>query len=138
MFHPFALTISSNESSESFAYIFEAVRAHNAEWQPEILLADGSEAITRGFQQVFGDPVLRLMCNFHAVKNVEKCLKDDSNLRTDLNALQVAKDRATFQIASTLFLKKWRTRKPKFVEYLEDQWISKNTNWYEGIAPGKP
>ena len=43
-----------------------------------------------------------------------------------------------FETASTLFLKKWSTINPDFVKYFHDQWISKNMNWYESAAPGKP
>ena len=78
------------------------------------------------------------MCYFHVVKNVEKYLKGNSKLKADLDALQVAKDQATFQVAAALFLKNWQTVNPEFAKYFEDQWISKNANWFEGATPGKP
>lgn len=40
-----------------------------------ILLGDGSEAITLGFERVFGKPVVRLYCYFHILHNAEKYLK---------------------------------------------------------------
>ena len=139
VFHPFAHAVCKDESSDDFAFVFRAVRAFNVEWTPSILLADGSEAITRVFTDVFGAPRVRLMCFFHVVHNIEKYMKPlkskvSGQIRCDLRALQTAKDEITFTIASRLFLQKCKKEYPDFFKYFEEQWLSKNAEWYEGAA----
>lgn len=112
VFHPFAVAVSKSESSEDLAFVFNAVRSFNLEWQPTILLADACEAITKGFEQVFGVPETRLMCFFHVLKNLEKFLKLLTKggmcvkLKDDIHALQTAQDDVTFSKGCELFLKK--------------------------------
>ena len=71
------------------------------EWQPSLLLADGSEAITKGYSAVFGPPTTRLMCYFHVLHNIEKYLKPlptevSKKIKADLTVLQSSQNESTF------------------------------------------
>ncbi|GBN13390.1 hypothetical protein AVEN_13845-1 [Araneus ventricosus] len=79
-FHPFAIAVCSNETESDFAFIFNCVKdscykINETEWNPKLLLADASSAITNGFKAVFGFPFRRLMCYFHVVKNIDGKLR---------------------------------------------------------------
>lgn len=146
-FHPFALAICNGETAEDFAFIFCTLHTFNPEWKPVILLADGAEAITRGFEEVFGPPQVRLMCYFHVLKNVEKYLKvirgsTSVALKHDITTLQACQDETSFQKAAVLFFKKWgASEDPQvadFMDYFRAQWVDKNNAWFEGAALGQP
>ena len=40
--------------------------------------------------------------------------------------------------ALQLFLIKWRAVNPEFVQYSKNQWVKKNSKWYEGTAVQLP
>lgn len=71
------------------------------------------------------------MCYFHVTQNVEKFLRPLANqvtinrIKTDIQALQNAQDRETFDLASALFLEKWRQDQPAFTAYFEKEWLQK-------------
>ncbi|KAK7601130.1 hypothetical protein V9T40_008571 [Parthenolecanium corni] len=148
VFHPIAMAVCKGETANDFAFIFKALHNYNLEWQPSILLADCSEAITNGFKQVFGEPRVRIMCFFHVLKNIEKYFKvitkkkTCTQLKDDIQSLQGCKDEQTFQKAAELFLGKWATTNDRhvkdFVDYFNEQWLSKNSKWFEGAAVGYP
>ena len=57
-FHPFGLSVCINETQEDFAFIFKSLKSAvlyiNAfDYQPTILIADASPAITHGFLEAF-------------------------------------------------------------------------------------
>ena len=52
-FHPYAVAVCKGEGTDDFSFIFESLRSHHLVWHPEVLLADGSDAITAGFRAVF-------------------------------------------------------------------------------------
>jgi hypothetical protein len=146
-FHPFAVAVCNNESASDFAFIFDALRTYDLDWHPDVLLADASQAITAGYTQVFGAPVLRIMCYFHVLKNLETYLKPlpryhQTNLKSDIRSLQVCWNADVFKKASSLFVKKWAKEKdPRvkdFITYFTEQWLSKNCSWYEGFAVDYP
>lgn len=149
VFHPFAVAVTKGETAEDFAFVFRAVHEADLQWNPTILLADGSEAITNGFQAVFSHPFTRLMCFFHVRKQVDMYLrpltKDQlgPRLKGDIYALQTCASTEHFEKASQLFLKKWRMTKTDdrirdFIDYFEKEWFLTLPNWYEGAAPGFP
>lgn len=147
-FHPYAAAVTKGETAQDFEFLFRALHEVNLEWAPSILLADGSEAITNGFHAVFGPPDVRLMCNFHVIKNVEPYLKSltkngiAGHLKEDIYTLQICPDETTFTSAFAMFLEKWQKKKHSrvnnFLEYFEKEWFQKYPNWYEGAAPGHP
>lgn len=148
VFHPFAVAVTKGETGRDFEFIFSAVSKAVPEWKPSILLADGSDAITKGFTTVFGVPNIRLMCYFHVKKDVDKDLHSvsDVNLRkllkVDIDLLQSCQHENQFVQASKLFLKKWRKNSSKqvqdFITHFEQEWLIKYPNWYEGAAVGLP
>ena len=143
-FHPFALAICHDETSDDFAFIFDALYQFNTQWRPTILLADSAEAITNGFVQVFGHSEVRINCFYHVCKNIEKYVKvitkggKNADVVGDLLALQSAKDDDTFPAASRIFIKKYRAVSCEFADYFESQCLQKNSQWYEGAAIGLP
>ena len=82
------------------------------------------------------------MCFFHVRKNIEKYVKlitregRNKDFLGDLLRLQSSTDDATFIKASELFLKKWNDVSTAFAEYFEEQWVAKNSKWYEGAGVG--
>ena len=74
-FHPFAFALCNAESKADFAFMFWSLENFNERWKPRLLLADGAEAITAGFVDVFGVPQVRLQCYYHVLHNLEKFLK---------------------------------------------------------------
>ena len=75
VFHPFALAVLKGETDEDYAFVFKALLEWDSEWKPDMLLADGADAITSAFVKVLGDPLVRIMCYFHMLQNCEKYLK---------------------------------------------------------------
>lgn len=148
VFHPFAIAVCKSETTDDFGFIFTALHDLDVEWKPTVLLADGSDAITAGFQLVFGEPLIRLMCFFHVLKNIEKYLKvltkgkRHGDLKDDIHALQLCQSDLAFEKASQLFMKKWTSTKDakvtEFAVYFEEQWLKKYSKWYEGAAVGFP
>lgn len=147
VFHPFVLSVTKGESANDFEFVFRALHEAQLEWSPSFLLADGSDAITAGFIAVFGPPTIRIQCFFHVLKNIEPFLKslskeDCVSFKRDLTTLQSSQDADTFQKASQLFIKKWKTsRNPRVLDllnYVEKQWLIKNECWFEGAAVGYP
>lgn len=147
-FHPYALAVVKSESIEDYSFIFRAIQEYVSNWQPTVLLADGSDAITSAFSLVFEVPFIRLMCYFHVVQNNEKFLKVltkdgiSAQLKMDISVLQHCVDEATFTKATELFLNKWKAHKnprvKEFIHHFKDQWILKYPNWYEGAAKNYP
>jgi len=62
VFHPFLLAVTKGESTKDLEFIFRALHNFVPEWSPNILLADGADAITQAFTLVFGEPKVRLIC----------------------------------------------------------------------------
>jgi hypothetical protein len=145
-FHPFVLAILKGETEDDYAFAFEAIRQWDANWKPDMLLADGSDAITAAYMKVFGVPVVRIMCYFHVRHNCEKYLKTlgkkRDDLLADIEALQHCESTLTFEKASLLFCKKWKRhpdqRVKDFIHYFHEQWLIKYPCWYEGAARGLP
>jgi hypothetical protein len=57
-FHPFGIAMCCSEKDEACKFIFNAVKEsvyeiYKVNYQPTILVADASDAITNGFKEVF-------------------------------------------------------------------------------------
>lgn len=116
VFHPCGLGVCANETASDYQFIFQSLKKYNSNWNPSILLADGSAAITKGFTDVFGAPKTRLMCFFHVLQSSEKrlkCLKEKDNIKSDINALQISKIEEVFKIGAELFIKNGKVMKMK-------------------------
>jgi hypothetical protein len=117
-------------------------------YSPKILIADGAEAITNGFIQIFQECLIRIMCWAHVVRAIDKRLnisgiKDyKDNILIDIYALQLSFSPVYFKYASGLFLQKWRQKNSdhinEFLIYFETEWLNTNSGWYEGICDKTP
>ena len=115
----------------------------NLEWRSSVLLADGCDAITKGYIQVFGEPRVRLMCYFHVLHNLEKYFnvlpKQLRELKKDIGDLQTCPTQETFQKTTEWFFKKWNEPEvAALTTYFKNQWVKKNSLWFEGAAVGYP
>ena len=116
VFHPFGIGVCDGEAAEDFEFIFKSIKTavfsvFKIHMEPKILQADASDAITRGFELVFGKQC-RLMCWFHVIKKIEEksrsLKKEDSDkIRNDLNFLQLCPSPEAFDRASELFKIEW-------------------------------
>ena len=115
--------------------------------KPTVLIADGSDAITNGFKNVFGSEFIRLLCYFHLTKNVKNKLKgleakQQTEIVNDISDLQLSPSKEVFDRASILFLEKWNSKSDplitSFMEYFKLEWFVRHRLWYEGASPGNP
>jgi len=80
VFHPFGISICTNEKEHDFQFMFESLQVGlEMTSQPKLpnsiaLVADAADAITNCFKTVFSSDsdFKRLMCWFHIKKAVEK------------------------------------------------------------------
>jgi len=156
VFHCTSLSICSGETSHDYAFVFRCVKSMIDKlffggvptYSPKILIADGAEAITNGFIQIFQECLIRIMCWAHVVRAIDKRLnisgikdyKDD--ILIDIYALQLSFSPVYFKYASGLFLQKWRQKNSdhinEFLIYFETEWLNTNSGWYEGICDKTP
>jgi hypothetical protein len=71
-FHPFCLSVCTNEDNEDFTFIFNTLKVSiqvlfNIIYNPTILMADAAASITIAFTSVFGSNFTRLMCYCHVM-----------------------------------------------------------------------
>jgi len=78
-FHPFSVSVCTNETHEDYEFIFKSLieildKLYQYEYKPNVLIADGAEAITNGFKQAFEYESIndfhRVMCWAHVHRNV--------------------------------------------------------------------
>lgn len=146
-FHPVGMAVTASESNMDYAYIFnslkKAVQLISPSYSPTILIADSAVAITNGFTDAFGEPEKRINCWAHVdakcrlrLGGTDKETRD--SIMHDINLLQRSPCSDVFELASTLFIKKWKSSSrpnvQSFVDYFSKQWIEENDGWYEGKA----
>ncbi|CAF4368506.1 unnamed protein product [Rotaria sp. Silwood2] len=148
-FHPFGFAVCSNEKQNDFEFIFNCLRGGllnlnlQMNEQELILIADGAEAISNAFLKVFGTDHNVVMCWFHMRENVEKnlYLVEDKALHgdimNDIETLQLSTNKNVFDIATRLFLKKWKNEE-KFIQYFSNEWLNSKNGWFEGLATHVP
>ncbi|CAK9294195.1 unnamed protein product [Gordionus sp. m RMFG-2023] len=152
-FHPFGIAITIQETKDDFAFVFKSIKltchkVYSHDYHPAVLIADGSDAITNGFLELFDKIDKRITCFTHVKKMVDsrlKSIKDSvitSEIINDIHFLQTTKSPRVFEKAFYLFKQKWTSKNSAaisdFIEYFEGEWISKNNGWYEGYAIGYP
>ncbi|CAF4537726.1 unnamed protein product [Didymodactylos carnosus] len=114
--------------------------------KPEALVCDAAPAIKNGFTKVFGNSFYQIMCWSHMKRKVENrvCHVDDTNiakeLLEDIEILQLCNSSSLFELAITLFMKKWKYKNKEknqsvldFLQYFDDEWLQSNPGWYEGV-----
>lgn len=141
-FHMICASISTNETSDDWAFIFTAVaiagkKHHNIDVRPTHIMTDAAMAIKNGFLASF--PYVEgtdydLMCGFHMKKSlITATYLDKENkvgIKNDINIMEQCPNKQTFQHVLNLFISKWKPREPGFVEYFIKEWVNKNPHWY--------
>jgi hypothetical protein len=147
-FHPIGLAVCTEEKQNDFEFIFKAVHDglfgldNSNAYQPEVLIADGSDAIRNAFISIFGSNQM-VMCWAHVRRAVDKklCLINDKNERhevmSDIEQLQICNSTNSFQLASELFLKK-HEKHEDFINYFKSEWLTAHSGWYEGYSEYTP
>lgn len=146
-FHPIAFACSTNETTDDYAFVFDAVKkkikeCFSANFAPSMLISDAADAIRNGFYRIFPDATVDIMCFAHVLRNIEKRKFNSKNNKKliidDIKKLQHAPDKTTFSFMSTLFCEKWAPVEQEFVAYFKAQWLGVHCNWYEGAAMYAP
>lgn len=146
-FHPLAYGCCSHEKTNDYKFIFEsiknAIKMHlDEDFEPEILIADGADAIRNAFYDSFDTAALDIMCYAHVVRNCKKrpfTSKINKGLiMDDIHKMQLAPNHATFSMMANLFCAKWKELEPDFVSYFEKEWLGPHYNWFEGAANYTP
>lgn len=145
-FHIICISVSTGETCSDFKWIFKSLQEkylsfYGTEFSPNILISDAAASISKAFQNVFKDDELTCVtCWFHVLKNIEKNLrilvKDKKHklmILEDIHSLQLSKSKDIFEKASYLFIEKWTEDAGDFCLYFKDQWLLKNSNWFEGV-----
>jgi len=114
--------------------------------KPEALVSDAADAIKNGFRNVFGDSFNHIMCWSHMNWKIESHtshVNDKEKAKEmlhDIEILQLSNSTSLFELGSTLFMKKWKLNNKEknqstsdFLQYCDDEWLSSNSGWYEGI-----
>lgn len=142
-FYPLVYACCSHERSFDFEFVFDcvkdAIKIHFAEdFEPEVLIADGADAIRNAYYDCFDTAKLDVMCFAHVLRNCHKrpfVSKNNKNLiLDDIRKMQLAANPATFKMMSDLFLQKWTPFEPDFAQYFKKEWLGAHSNWFEGAA----
>lgn len=146
-FHPLAYACCSHEKTHDYNFIFEsiknAIKTHlDKDFEPEKLIADGADSIRNAFYASFETAELDIMCYAHVVRNCNKrpfASKINKGLiMDDIHKMQLAPNRAAFNMMTSLFCAKWKQLEPDFVTYFEKEWLASHCNWFEGAAKYTP
>ncbi|CAF4632468.1 unnamed protein product [Rotaria sp. Silwood2] len=150
-FHPFGLAICSNEKTNDFAFIFKSIqigmqKINKDLLKPKALISDAANAIKNGFKKVFDNSYDHIMCWAHMKRKINNrvCQINDKHIAKemieDIEMLQLSNSTPVFQLASTLFMKKWKMNNKQnnqaildFLNYFDNEWLQLNCGWYEGI-----
>lgn len=141
-FHMICASISTNETSDDWAFIFTAVaiagkKHHNIDVRPTHIMTDAAMAIKNGFLASF--PYVEgtdydLMCGFHMKKSLITATyldkENEVGIKNDINIMEQCPNKQTFQHVLNLFISKRKPREPGFVEYFIKEWVNKNPHWY--------
>ena len=124
-FHPISRSICSNKTATDFEFIFVSIRKvvnalFSQNYKSSILMADRADAITNGFLLAFDydsvDYCVRLMCWAHVFCAVDKKTESideplRTNIRDDIDSLQIMPSPELFAMANKLFVVKWSSEK---------------------------
>lgn len=148
-FHPLCIAITTYEKADDYRFVFYCLKIAvenelGLTFQPKILIADASEAITNGFSSIFNYEFTRVYCWAHVVRNIIKKMKElkineeiRNEIMKDIHILQQSHNISNFKAASILFANKWGKYK-NFIDYFMKYWVNSNFGWTAGTAPGYP
>lgn len=137
-FHPLVYACVSHERAIDYECLFKivknAIKSHiNKDFEPEILIADGADAIRNAYYEEFLTAILDVMCFAHVIRNCRKrpfTSKSNKSLALeDIRMIQLAPNLSTFQMMTKLFCKKWENIECDFVAYFEKEWLGAHCNW---------
>ena len=139
-FHPFGISVSKTEQSRDYEFLFRSLqdglkKLDLPPLEPIALMADGADAITNGFNLVFGKEYKRGMCWAHCRRANEKYLKQHTRkneILEDLDKLQTSQSTNIFNLASQLFMNKYADEE-EYVNYFKSEWITAHSGWYAGF-----
>lgn len=145
-FHPFGLSLVTNETWESYFFIFSSLVKFCNTFSPKVLIADSDQSITKGFEECFGsNEYIRVHCWFHTMKAIRDKLKSlpkeiGFEIEDDLNIIQLSTCAEEFYNAIHCFVKKWENQKfaSNFIKYFNLEHFQQRSEWYEGAAIGFP
>lgn len=148
-FHPICLFVTSNENEtkEDYKLIFGCLRqkilfCFRKKFDPKYLVNDASDSIQKAFKETFAKGKTRICWGF-ARKVIKSCAsmivdeKIQKEIADDLDMLHTITKRGAFDAGMYFFMKKYQEY-TAFLEYLNEEWILKNRNWYLGAVPGTP
>lgn len=142
-FHPVAYACCTHETTADYEFVFESIRnaieiCYEMKFEPEIMIADGADAIRNAFYNTFPTAELDVMCFAHVIRNIRKrSFSTKSNkqlILDDIRKAQLAPNRNTFLMMTELLCKKWASSEPEFIEYFKKEWLGAHMNWFEGAA----
>lgn len=140
--HMLATSISTNETSDDWGFIFTAIstagkRYHKFDVRPTHLMTDAAMAMKNGFLASFpyvDGTIFDFMCSFHTKKallNAKYRSKENKDgILRDFDVMQLCQSKEIFQHVLKLFILKWQKREPAFIQYFKIEWIRKNPHWY--------
>lgn len=146
-FHPLVYACCSHEATLDYEFIFEsvknAIKKHtHCKFEPEIVIADGSNAIRNAFFNSFKSAKLHVMCYAHVLRNCSKqpfvSKTNKSLIFEDIRKMHLAPNKSTFTMMSKLFCAKWIEIEKNFVAYFKKEWLNMHCNWFEGAAQYTP
>lgn len=148
-FHPICLFVTSNEyeTKEDYKLIFGCLRQKipyyfGKRFNPKFLVNDASDSIQRAFQETFTSGKIRICWGFarKVIKSHAKLVVDKQTQKemfADLEMLHTITRKGAFNAGMYFFMKKYQEY-TDFIDYLNEEWILKNRNWYLGAVPGTP
>lgn len=144
MFHTFGVAVCTNEQTEDFIFLFNALKSGVEKIfietiGPSSLVCDASKSIQNAFKHVFGSETTIHMCWAHMKKNVQKkaeqLVRPKENIfqiLEDIDILQLSQNEEIFEKASCMFVVKWE-KQNDFIKYFQKEWLELNRNWFEGV-----
>jgi hypothetical protein len=142
------ICICKHETQEEYTWIFENLKSYSIQnekiFKPKFIMADAALSITSAVKNSFPDST-RLFCWFHTIINLKKKYSAILNpmqtyIKSYIKWIQLRNCKDLFLTAVTLFLKKYEQFDylKAFIDYFKENWVDKNSLWYEGSAPFFP
>lgn len=147
-FHLIGIAITTNDTAADYGFLFKSLkfameRIVKKTFKPDVMIADGAQAIQNGFEEVFGkDDTTVVMCWFHVMQNLQKQkLHDDSNreaILNDIRQIHHSYNNEIFDLGCQLFADKWKESEETFVEYFTKTYVKQHKNWFMGATVRAP
>jgi len=154
-YHPYGIMITQHENEEDYEFMFNtlkqlAIKIHDVEFNPTILLADTAGAITKGFANVF-ELSHRVYCWSHVKRAIDGKLNSvtDKSIRNniicDIINFQHYVTTETFTKVARLMVNNWKEKYSKneqvetFIKYFIQQWLNpKRMGWFDHYVQHVP